>query len=101
MVANFLKEELKLELCLEKTKITDLHHDKAKFLGFYLQINKPKQNKRTTINFKGTKVKIPGHNVMMILMPKDKLYDKFIKEGFLRIERRGSFQKYVPTAKTP
>ena len=34
-------------------------------------------------------------------MPKDKLYDKLIKEGFLRIERRGSFQKYVPTAKTP
>lgn len=97
MVANFLKEELKLEL--DKTKITDLHHDKAKFLGFYLQINKPKENKRTTI--KGTtKVKIV-HNVMMILMPKDKLYDKFIKEGFLRIERRGSFQKYVPTAKTP
>lgn len=101
MVANFLKEELKLELSFEKTKITDLHHDKAKFLGFYLQINKPKENKRITINFKGTtrKVKI-GHNVMMILMPKDKLYDKFIKEGFLRIERRGSFQKYVPTAKT-
>lgn len=102
MVANFLKEELKLELSLDKTKITDLHHDKAKFLGFYLQINKPLENKRTTINFKGTtKVKIAGHNVMMILMPKDKLYDKLIKEGFLRIERRGSFQKYVPTAKTP
>lgn len=110
MVANFLKEELKLELSLEKTKIflTDLHHDKAKFLGFYLQINKPKAflNKRTTINFKGTTRKekighLGGSNVMMILMPKDKLYDKFIKEGFLRIERRGSFQKYVPTAKTP
>lgn len=101
-VSDFLSSELELELSMEKTKITDLHHDRAAFLGFYLQINKPKENKRKTITFKGTtrKVKI-GHNVMMILMPKDKLYDKFIKEGFLRIERKGSQQKYVPTAKTP
>lgn len=68
MVANFLKEELKLELSLDKTKITDLHHDKAKFLGFYLQINKPQENQRTTINFKGTTNKI-GHPPPLPLSP--------------------------------
>lgn len=101
-MADFLNTELKLELSLEKTKITDLHHDRAKFLGFYIQINKPKENVRRTIEFKGStrKVKV-GHNVMIILMPKDKIYDKLIKEGFMRVEQNGSQQKYVPIAKTP
>lgn len=40
-IAKFLLEELKLTLSLEKTKITNIHKDKVKFLGFeiYYQTN--------------------------------------------------------------
>ena len=99
-VSKFLHEKLKLELSVEKTKITDLHHDKAQFLGFFIRINKPKENKRKVALIKGTmrKVKV-GHNVMTILAPTSKILEKLVKEGFMRVEKKGNKSKYVPTAK--
>lgn len=41
IIASFLKEKLNLELSIEKTKITNIHKEKAQFLGFeiYKQTN--------------------------------------------------------------
>lgn len=97
--SKFLNEELKVEMCEEKTKVTNLLNDKAAFLGFYIRINKPKENKRTLTIFKGTKRKVKvGHNVMIILAPFSKIINKLIKEGFLE-ERENSKIRYVPRAK--
>ena len=96
--SRFLREELKVELSEEKTKITNLL--KAAFLGFYIRIRKPKENKRVVTIFKGTKRKVKvGHNVMEILAPYSKIISKLIKEGFIE-ERKDSKIKYVPQAKT-
>lgn len=46
-IYTFLANNLKLELSLDKSKITDLLHDKAFFLGFYLLIHKPKESEFT------------------------------------------------------
>ena len=42
-IASYLSDELKLELSLDKTKITNILKDKGQFLGFYFQIHKPKE----------------------------------------------------------
>lgn len=98
--SKFLREELKVELSEEKTKVTNLLNDKAAFLGFFIRINKPKENKRVVTTFKGTtrKVKV-GHNVMEILAPYSKIIGKLVNEGFVE-ERKDSKMKYVPQAKT-
>lgn len=99
--SNFLKNELRLELSEEKTKVTNLHHDKASFLGFYMRINKPKENKKALIDFKGNKRKVKiGHNIMEILAPISRILSKLEKEGFIRVDEKAEM-KYIPMAKTP
>lgn len=100
-VSKFLRVELKLELSLDKIKLTNLHTDKGEFLGFYVRINKPKESQRSLAIRKGTtrRVKV-GHNVMEILAPVTKLLTKLEKEGFLRIGNNSNM-KYVPQAFTP
>lgn len=102
LVAKFLNEPLKLEVSEVKTKTTNLLREQASFLGFYIRIKRPKENKRKVIDFKGTKrkVKIRGHNVMTILIPVAKLLDKLTKEGFMKVGKTGGTMRYVPTAKT-
>lgn len=98
--AKFLKEELKVDLSEEKTKITNLLNDKASFLGYYIRINKPKENKKVTTIFKGTRRKVKvGHNVMVILSPFTNIMKKLIKEGFVE-ERVNSRLRYRPQGKT-
>jgi hypothetical protein len=64
-ICEFLKNELKLDLNLEKTKVTDLLHDKGYFLGYYFRIHKPKESRFTLRNSynKIRKTKI-SHNRM-------------------------------------
>jgi len=100
-IVRFLREELKLTLSESKTKLTNLHKDKTEFLGFYIRINKPKENKRVVANIKGTRRKVKvGHNTMMTLAPVSNLLDKLIKGGFVRIGKNPK-KKYIPIAKTP
>jgi group II intron reverse transcriptase/maturase len=102
MVAQFLQNELKLELSLEKTKITDLYHDKAAFLGYYLRINKPSEQRKLTIEKYGHKRKVRSPHVVMLLeIPHDKIIKKLIDGGFVRIEEREGKSKYIPLAKAP
>lgn len=44
---EFLKNKLKLELSMEKTKITHLGTEYAKFLGYYIRCHTLKQNLAT------------------------------------------------------
>lgn len=96
--AEFLVKRLKVELSEEKTKITNLFSDKATFLGFYIRINKPKENNKVVTIFKGTKKKVKiGHNVIEILAPFSKIIHKLMELGFVE-ERKDSKIKYIPKA---
>jgi len=62
-IQSFLKDNLKLELSLEKTKITDLLHVKAFFLGFYIMVHKPKESGYTrALRFGVTRKTRISHN---------------------------------------
>jgi group II intron reverse transcriptase/maturase len=50
-IANMMSEKLKLTLSDEKTKITDIRKDKAKFLGFTIHRKAYKRAKRLTISY--------------------------------------------------
>jgi len=99
LLATFLSEELKLKLSEEKTKITNLIHNKASFLGFYFMMYKPKESKFTFSNRQGhiRKTKI-GHNRIWLLVPMDKILSKLSNEGFLKDYQPKS--KIIPNAKT-
>ncbi|MGQ2957956.1 reverse transcriptase domain-containing protein [Agrobacterium sp.] len=49
-ISAFLKDYLKLQLSLEKTKITPLKKESAKFLGFSIRAYNNKSRKKTIIN---------------------------------------------------
>jgi hypothetical protein len=98
-IQTFMKDSLKLELNLDKTKITDLLHDKAYFLGFYLMVNKPKESgftKSTRLGFT-RKTKI-SHNRLWLLIPVTPLLNKLAEKGFLRDYVPG--KRLVPNAIT-
>lgn len=102
LIADFLKDKLKLTLSEEKTKITNLLTDQAEFLGFLIRIHRPKENKRVVAKVKGTirKLKL-AHNVMEILMPFKKILNKLIEASFVRKIVKEHKTRYIPIAKTP
>ncbi len=98
-IQTFLKDRLNLILSPEKTKITDLLHDKASFLGFYIMIHKPKESNFTKATRSGVtrKTKI-SHNRMWLLVPVTPILAKLAEKGFLRDYVPGN--KLIPNAIT-
>ena len=90
-IATFLNKELGLELSLDKTKITNLLHDKALFLGFYIQIHRPKESnfhiRKIGDHFRKSKI---SHNRVWLLVPVDRILNKLSDEGFLKNYSKGS-----------
>lgn len=83
-VASFLQYKLKLTLSLEKTKITNLYAENAKFLGFAIKAQKFKKISKTKL---GTLKRVSGN----------KLYIGIDKERLLqRMEWRGYIKKTKP-----
>ena len=98
-IKSFLTDTLKLELSMEKSKITDLLHDKASFLGFYIMINKPKESEYSVrISYGRSRRTRISHNRLCILIPITKIMDKLAEKGFLRDYKSGG--KLVPNAIT-
>lgn len=83
-VRAFLKDSLKLELSMEKTKITHLRSEYAKFLGYYIKCNSAAQNISSrrkdqsgeTLNIRKSTGK------PKLIIPKDLLKAKLIQNGF-------------------
>lgn len=86
-VKTYLRERLKLELSEEKTKITNLGDDRAKFLGTDFHIPSPKHSKVVNrITARGKK-KTRINNVRIYLKaPMEKIFSKLRKEGFVKDE---------------
>jgi group II intron reverse transcriptase/maturase len=80
----FLKDTLKLELSMEKTKITHLGSEYAKFLGYYIKCNTAAQNISSRRKSKTGEIlnirKSTGKPKLIV--PKDLIKAKLIQNGF-------------------
>lgn len=86
----FLERSLKLEISVDKTKITSFTEDKANFLGVELHIPKAKQSKIVIRNMKGRKIPTRINQVRVnFLMPFHEILSDLAKEGFLKEYRPG------------
>jgi len=100
-INDFLTTNLKLELNLEKTKITH-SHVRTLFLGFnvYRPTSRTRNQKTITKNIKGRqyKARIPATKTHL-MMPIDKLINKLKNQGFCKVIDFNQGQ-IIPIAKT-
>lgn len=84
-IRNYLENELKLELSMDKTKITHLGSNYAKFLGHYIRVNSALQQsstrKRASEEWQRDVGKSTGKP--KILIPTKDLKEKLNKRGFV------------------
>jgi len=82
-VNAFLRDELKIELSQEKTKITHVTQDKVNYLGF--QISRRSrlytESQKSTVESTGV-IRRPTNASVIIEAPMDKLMNKLIEQGF-------------------
>jgi group II intron reverse transcriptase/maturase len=93
---DFLKENLKLELSEDKTKITNIHLKKVEFLGVNLFINNT-ESKLVIIEVKGRKVKSRVNRTRIYFhMPTKVLIETLKNKGFIKVVNN----RLVPNAIT-
>lgn len=79
-VAAFLKYRLKLRLSLEKTKITNLYAENAKFLGFAIKAQRFKKIAKTKL---GTLKRVTG-NKLYVGIDKERLLQRLEWRGYIK-----------------
>lgn len=85
-IENFLKDELSLELSIEKTKITHAGKERVQFLGYEIYSPTPKES----FYEKGKVKKRASHVSINIDAPYEKLKTQLIKEKILE-EKNGKW----------
>lgn len=89
-VKLFLENTLKLQLSVEKTKITSLTKDKARFLGADIHIPKAKESKMVCRTMNGRSIPSRINQVRVnFLMPYKEIIENLAKEGFLKDYKPG------------
>ena len=87
----FLEGELKLQLSVEKTKITSLTEDKARFLGVDIHIPKSKESKIVYRTINGRSIPSRINQVRVnFLLPYLEIIADLAQEGFLKDYKPGS-----------
>lgn len=89
-VKAFLAKELKLELSEEKTKITNLGSEHARFLGHNIRCVTSKQTLATRIDY-GKRVSRISKGKPKILVPKDYIRNKLKAAGMLNDKGKPKF----------
>jgi group II intron reverse transcriptase/maturase len=89
LIENFLLEELKLTLSIEKTHITHLYSRKVEFLGFEIEIN----NKSTFSASEGKKNRISIGWQPKLLIPTRKLISSLSSKNFCSKLGKGKCKK--------
>jgi hypothetical protein len=79
-IKEFLLKELRLDLSLEKTKITNATADSAVFLGYRIH-ETPVSKQRIIVNKKGTTTRVPGRPIFDA--PIAKITKKLEDNGFV------------------
>ena len=88
-LADYLKEELKLTLSAEKTKITHTSQF-AHFLGYNITVSKSQETKK---NKRGNRVRAYSA-VVKLYMPHDKYKAKLLELGAIRIKKDSAGQEH-------
>ena len=89
-VKLFLENTLKLQLSVEKTKITSLTKDKARFLGADIHTPKAKERKMVCRTMNGRSIPSRINQVRVnFLMPYKEIIENLAKEGFLKDYKPG------------
>lgn len=88
-VGEFLKDALKLEMSEEKTKITNLSTDRARFVGVDIHIPNPREAKLVTRNMKdGRKIVTRvNHTRMYFEAPIKSIFKDLHEAGFTKDEK--------------
>ena len=95
-IKEFLADILKLELSEDKTKITHLKTDKAKFLGTYITLRRAKEAKVVEKKVGNKKSKSIISQVRpRFHAPIFNLLEKLEKAGFIRIKNKN---KMIPNS---
>jgi hypothetical protein len=87
-IRDFLRDSLKLTLSEEKTKITNLSTDRARFLGVEFCIPSPRESKvvdRRMANGKRIKARV-NHTRVYFYAPMKEIYQDLVREGFCKNE---------------
>jgi group II intron reverse transcriptase/maturase len=91
LIADFLKQELNLELNIDKTKITNAKKGRAHFLGASLRVlvSRTKDQKRITgLRTKGGRKirrRVPAHNIA-VMAPLERIVKKLADQGMCNIK---------------
>ena len=91
MIGEFLEETLKLELNLEKTKVTSSREDRAHFLGAEIRASRSRTNEGKTRNQKKTaaggrkvRARVPA-GIINILAPIEGIVKRLREQGMCNI----------------
>ena len=85
-IGEYLRTELLLELSQEKTKITNLGDDRAKFLGVEFHVPKPRESKvitRHTTEGRRVVVRV-NHTRVYFSAPMREIFKDLRKVGFIK-----------------
>ena len=98
-IGEYLRTELLLELSQEKTKITNLGDDRAKFLGVEFHIPKPKESKvitRRTAGGRRVAARV-NHTRMYFNAPMKEIFLDLRKAGFTKNDQGapGAISKWI------
>ena len=91
---NFLEKELKLELSVEKTKITH-SSECARFLGYDICVRRNDECKRTV---NGTIKRTLNNSVELLIPFKDKIEPFLLTKGIARIDENGNLESCARSA---
>lgn len=88
-IGEFLKKELSLDLSEEKTKITNLGSERARFLGVEFHIPNPRESKLITRNMAdGRKIVSRVNHVRIFFKaPMKEIYADLQKAGFCKDDK--------------
>lgn len=88
LAADFLSKDLKLQLSLEKTKITHCH-DRAKFLGFLVGVPKYRLHKTVKVKTEGSDLQFErrtSSNSIRVWIDQEEFLKELRAEGFIKVK---------------
>lgn len=89
-IKNMLKEDLKLTLSMEKTKLTNPRTEFASFLGTLIHIS---SHVYSTLGKNHQRLRVKSQ--LRLLAPLDKIYKKLTITGFMSAKYKTGIPKYL------
>lgn len=94
-VANFLADKLKIELNLDKTKVTHIQSDPVYFLGFKIQCQASKSWEGYSVKGVKGKHQRMGAGSIRVYCPMEKVLSRLEKEHFVENHKGKAYYKWV------